>query len=89
MKSQDYRKLKAPPIPIVSRRHTCQWCQKPMPVCINYANDEGRHYAIVTRLEYNKGEIVSWRYSGYGHFCTLRCATSFANDYIDNHGLNH
>lgn len=89
MKSQDYHKPKAPPIPAVYKRPTCQWCQKPMPISINYANDEGRMYSIINQLEYKKGDIVSWRYTGYGHFCTLRCATAFANDYIDNHGINH
>ena len=89
MKADDFYRLKSPPIPAVNKRPVCPWCQKPLKVQINYANDEAEFSNIVAQREHIKGEIVSWRYMSYGHFDTLRCGTAYANNAIDENGIDH
>jgi hypothetical protein len=67
-----------PTFPPVENRRTCPGCNKPLvpKADIKFAPDGCRYTG-------------TWSYACYGHFCTLRCATKFANACIDKLGRKH
>lgn len=68
-------------IPVVAGRLKCKGCNKPRVVEIVRDMSGWQPGNMKKNSEYR---IIGWRYKGYGHFCTLTCATFWANRRIDN-----
>lgn len=66
------------PVPLKKIRPVCVMCKKPRIPWI----DRESEWAIKGK---KKGKMIKWRYHGYGHFCTMTCATRFANKIVDSH----
>jgi hypothetical protein len=60
-------------------RPLCKYCSKPREVtCWHEYNED-----FSRPKELGKGNMLWWVYKGYGHFCTQRCAVSYANVVAD------
>lgn len=49
------------------------------PVCANC----GKPRDVMVHERDSAGIAVKWYYKGYGHFCTLRCASRYANRIVE------
>jgi hypothetical protein len=65
--------------PLKKDRPICPQCKKPLIPWIDREEPEWPRKKS-TRRE----SIVKWKYRGYGHFCTMTCATRFANIVVDS-----
>jgi len=69
------------PIPKKKDRYECPECRKKLNVMHN-----GQREIIIkqTGKLFQAGKKpTQWRYRGYGYFCTMTCATRFANRVIE------
>lgn len=83
MKAADFNKYHLLPVPSTGTRARCPNCKKRLKVALNRSEDEQKLSDLLHSKRHFRGEIVSWRYTGYGHFCSLRCGTQWANNMID------
>lgn len=78
----------AKPPPPVEKRPRCPRCGKrliPDMTGAEYIRDSGTFNEETNKREGDRYTPASWtgEYKGYGHFCTLRCGTAYANAIID------
>jgi 5'-3' exonuclease len=64
--------------PVPSTKPVCPGCGKKR--SLEYARDYDTSEGWLNR---KPGPITAWKYKGYGYFCTLACATRYANNDIE------
>lgn len=70
--------------PPVKQRPICPACRNTLAVSLRYANDDLQFAHIVKHgVRMKRGKVTGWHFKSYGHFCSMRCATRFANRIVD------
>lgn len=68
--------------PAIKLRPRCPGCDKTMGV---WRTDQPlKKDASDWEKQNHSGNPQTWKYRGYGYFCTLRCATDYANRIIES-----